>query len=226
MDRRGAIQPVGTPDHGMTRFFERVLSSQQLAVLSDLAPAVAAGGFYLASGTAVALHLGHRRSDDFDWFVERFLHQPIDVASSIRSAVAGFTVDQIEEGTVIGTVSGVKTSLLAFPYPRLAPLHDWQDRGVRIADVRDLATMKLLAAVQRGTKRDFVDLYALIESGQRLPDMLSDFAARFGVPDPVSVLRALVYFEDAETDPMPDMLTAMTWNAVRTRLEQEVERLV
>lgn len=210
----------------MTRLFERVLSAHQLDVLSDLAPAVAAGGFYLAGGTAVALHLGHRRSDDFDWFVERFPHQPIDVASSLRSAVTDFAVDQIEDGTVIGTVRGVKTSLLAFPYPRLAPLHDWQVRGVRVADVRDLATMKLLAVVQRGTKRDFVDLHALLEGGQRLSDMLADFAARFGVADPVSVLRALVYFEDAEPDPMPDMLTPVTWTAVRNRLEHEVDRLV
>jgi len=209
----------------MTRFFEHVLSSHQLAVLGDLAPAIAGGGFYLAGGTAVALYLGHRRSDDFDWFVERFPRQPIDVASSIRAAVPGFAVDEIEEGTVIGTASGVKTSLLAFPYPRLAPLHDWRDRGVRVADLRDLATMKLLAVAQRGTKRDFVDLHALLESGQRLPHMLSDFGARFGVTDPVSVLRALVYFEDAESDPMPDMLTSVTWDAVRNRLEREVERL-
>jgi hypothetical protein len=209
----------------MTRFSGHVLSSHQLAVLNDLAPAVAAAGFYLAGGTGVALHLGHRRSDDFDWFVERFSHPPIDVASSIRSAVPGFAVDEIEEGTVIGTVRGVKTSLLAFPYPRLAPLCVWQDHGVRVADLRDLATMKLLAIVQRGTKRDFVDVHALLENGQPLSGMVSDFGARFGVTDPMSVLRALVYFEDAEADPMPDMRTRVTWDAVRNRLEREVERL-
>jgi hypothetical protein len=209
----------------MTRFFEHVLTPHQFEVLSDLAPAVAGFGFYLAGGTAVALHLGHRRSNDFGWFVGQFPHPPIDVASSIRSAVPGFAVDEIEEGTVIGTVRGVKTSLLAFPYPRLAPLLDWRDRGVRVADLRDLATMKLLAVVQRGTKRDFVDLHALLDHGQRLPDLLTDFGARFGVTDPVSVLRAIVYFEDAQSDPMPEMLTSVTWDAVRNRLEREVERL-
>jgi hypothetical protein len=36
--------------------------------------------FYLGGGTALAIHLGHRRSVDFDWFTRERIADPLRLA--------------------------------------------------------------------------------------------------------------------------------------------------
>ena len=48
--------------------FEQVLSPRTRKNLALVARTPLAGQFYLAGGTAVALHLGHRMSYDLDFF--------------------------------------------------------------------------------------------------------------------------------------------------------------
>ena len=94
-----------------------------------------------------------------------------------------------------------------------------------LVSLRDLGAMKLLAIAQRGSRKDFVDVYELLRSGGDLKTMLTDFQTKFGVTETISVKRGLVYFDDAEREPMPEMLVPLSWVDLKHRLLADVQRL-
>jgi nucleotidyltransferase AbiEii toxin of type IV toxin-antitoxin system len=192
-----------------------VLTERQRKVLRLLGPITAAEGFYLAGGTAIALHLGHRRSVDLDWFLESRLPDPLRLSEEIQDAGIPFVTGQISAGTLYGTVYGVRASFLEFRYRMLDPLVTWQDFGCRLAGLRDLACMKLSAIAQRGSKKDFVDLFALGHDGFSLADMLEWYRAKFNVEDTGHVLYALTYFDDADAERMPRMIWKVDWKEIK-----------
>lgn len=198
-----------------------VLPPEQQACLTRLGPAADALGFYLAGGTAVAIHLGHRQSIDFDWFVASFPVAAIELAAVLGDRGVAVDVVSVAARTVHATVAGVRTSFLEFRPPLLEPLITWQDYGCRLAGLPDLAAMKLLAVSQRGTKKDFIDVHAL-SSRLTLAQMLECYRKKFAVADVSRVLAGLTYFDDAEADPMPLMLAPMRWDDVKQAIRDRV----
>jgi hypothetical protein len=196
-------------------FHGEVLSERQRQALRPLGPKAAADGFYLAGGTAIALNLGHRRSVDLDWFLEGAIPDPLRLAAEIRDAGIPFLTGQISRGTLYGTVQGVRVSFLEFRYRMLDPLVIWPDFGCRLAGLRDLACMKLSAITQRGSRKDFIDLYALGSSGFSLPDMLDWYRTKFDAEDIGHVLYALAYFDDADAERMPRMVWKAGWKEIK-----------
>ena len=81
--------------------------------------------------------------------------------------------------------------------------------------------MKLLAMAQRGTKRDFIDVHALFEA-YSLIDMICLFQAKYPQGSVPHLMRSLVYFDDAERDPMPRMFRRVRWHAVKRDITREV----
>ena len=137
-----------------------VLPIKQQRVLAELGPKAALYGFYLAGGTAVALHLGHRGSVDLNWFAAQGLPDPQKLAQDLREQSVDFVTDKVAPGTLHGSIHGVRVSFLGYRYPLLAALRPWRD-GTRVASQADLSAMKLAAVAQRGAKKDFLDIYAL-----------------------------------------------------------------
>ena len=135
--------------------FRGILTEAQQTVLELLSRVGEARSFYLAGGTALALHLGHRRSRDFDFFRGKdFL--PQDLLSSLRET-GTIRVLQEASGTLTVMLREVPTSFFRYDYPLLRPLHEspW---GLSLADPEDIAVMKLAALAGRGSRKDFVDL--------------------------------------------------------------------
>ncbi|MGE5550255.1 MAG: hypothetical protein ACM3ZC_06960 [Bacteroidota bacterium] len=84
-------------------FHLEILLPEQREVLNILGPAASKAGFYLGGGTAVALHLGHRRSVDFDWFTPAKLDDPTGLAASLRQAGIPLGNMSVAAGTLHGT---------------------------------------------------------------------------------------------------------------------------
>jgi hypothetical protein len=206
-------------------FHDEILTARQRKALRLLGPATARRDFYLAGGTAIALQLGHRRSVDFDWFLEDRIADPLRLAGEIRDEGIPFQSGQVARGTLYGSLYEVRVSFLEFHYPMLDPLVAWPEYGCRLAGLRDLACMKLSAITQRGSRKDFVDLYALGETGQTLPDMLAWYGEKFGVKDLGHVLYALAYFDDAERERMPRMIWKASWDQVKRTVRAWVHAL-
>ena len=201
-------------------FHPEVLSAAQKRILGDLSPVLVVRGLYLGGGTALAIHLGHRRSVDLDWFTPQRIPDPMQLAQNIRDAGVHFLTGSVERGTLHGTVSGVRVSLLEYRYPSLEPLVAWHELGCSIASLADLACMKLAAVAGRGSKKDFVDVYALGVKFARLQNMLELYRQKYSVDDIGHVLYSLAYFDDADLERMPQMLSDTDWNTVKTTIRQ------
>jgi hypothetical protein len=200
-------------------FHDEILTARQRKALHLLGPRTAERSFYLAGGTAIALHLGHRRSVDFDWFLSDRMADPLRLAGEIREDGVPFQTGEVARGTLYGSVHQVRVSFLEFRYPLLDPLLPWPEYGCRLAGLRDLACMKLSAITQRGSRKDFVDLYALGQTGQALRDMLAWYREKFGVEDLGHVLYALAYFDDAEAERMPRMVWKTSWKEIKQTIQ-------
>jgi hypothetical protein len=177
--------------------------------------------FYLAGGTALAFHIGHRKSIDLDFF------SPSRFSSAALSEMVvslGGRMLLEEEGTLHSIIDDVKTSLLYYPYPVLYPFT--KIAGVNIASVGDIACMKAVAISQRGEKKDFYDMVEVLKiyRPQELKAMiLNKYGARR--INCYHILRSLFYFEDAEDSPDPVSLNNTTWETVKAYLLAREEEL-
>lgn len=177
---------------------------------------------YLAGGTGLALHLGYRRSHDLDFFS----HEGVDPEALIRKmrTLAGFALASQAPDTLHATVGKTKVSFLAYPYRALFPFASFL--GMQVADPRDIACMKLSAIANGGTKRDFVDLY-FVAKQYGVPPVLEWFKQKYADVNQslVHVLKSLTYFEVADKQPMPDMLTCLAWEELKRFFSSEAARL-
>lgn len=94
-------------------------------------------------------------------------------------------------------VNNVHLSCFYYPYPLIGKLKKFQN--VLIASIQDICAMKVLAIWQRGTKRDFIDIYYLIKIFG-LKKILSWAKKKYPEYSEIVFLKGLVYFEDAEKE--------------------------
>ncbi|MGH7224966.1 MAG: nucleotidyl transferase AbiEii/AbiGii toxin family protein [Gemmataceae bacterium] len=100
--------------------------------------------------------------------------------------------------------------------------------GVAVADLRDIACMKVTAIAGRGTKRDFVDLYVAARQLGGLKAVLDWFSQKYAAANysRPHILKSLTFFSDAEQEPTPDMLVPCDWEAVKRYFIMEAPRLL
>lgn len=118
-------------------------------------------------------------------------------------------------------VGGVQFSVFRYRYDLLAPTIRLD--GCQLASLGDLAAMKLAAVCGRATKKDYVDVHALMSLGRMpLSAMASAFAMKYPTGDPSAAVRAVGYFQDTEKQTMPAMLNKTTWKNVKDGLSRSV----
>ena len=194
-------------------FHQEVLPKNSKTILPILSNSAFMSQFYLAGGTALALYFGHRMSGDFDFFSQK----PFDESALISriSKLGKFQLEQKSEQTVIGMLNNVKLSFLGYNYPLLFPLENFN--GLNIASVLDIACMKIDAIASRGTKRDFIDVYFIIKKTATLTKILNYFEKKYRALNynMMHIKKSLVFFDDADLEPMPVMLEPVDWEAVK-----------
>ncbi|MEW5747107.1 MAG: nucleotidyl transferase AbiEii/AbiGii toxin family protein [Nitrospirota bacterium] len=184
------------------------------AVLGSLKETVSDYQAVLAGGTALALHIGHRVSVDLNFFTEKDVK--VDpLIKKIKTAGMVFQVTSEGEGYLVAEIDGVKFSLIHYEYPFTAPV---LYKGILIASILDIAGMKAVALSQRGTKRDFVDMYFVLQ-GIPFHKIAEHMVKRFGKErtNPVHIGKSFTYFADAESNYDPEYIgKKVSWEAVKT----------
>jgi hypothetical protein len=182
--------------------------------------------FVLYGGTAVALHLGHRQSMDFDFFGNR----PFDAAklTATISFMAAATITRREPNTLEGIVDRggpVKLSFFGVPgLPRLAPPHIASDNGLQIASLLDLAGTKVNVVQLRAEARDYRDIDAILcDARIDLPTALASAQALYGPQfNPQIALKALSFFDEGNLRRLAKAIRDRLAKAVR---EVDLDRL-
>ena len=173
----------------------------------------------LVGGTSLALQYGHRRSVDLDFFgkttedVDELTEMMHDCAETV---VRGNCSKRIKAYFL----DNVKVDVVNYDYAWIdAPIvYD----GLRLASPVDIAAMKVNAAIGRGTKKDFIDLYFLLQH-YSFKDLISFYLTKYPDGSEYRALLNMTYFADADPQPMPVMLAPVSWEEVKTKLRNVVE---
>lgn len=198
----------------------RTVYPDTLGLLKDLMKQPLLSNHFLVGGTSLALQMGHRFSVDLDLFT----HTDFEADGLLAMLESKYTVQPLSVSNTIfiSVVEGVKVDCVRFRYPFAFPLIETD--GIRLADIRDVAPMKLDAVMKRGNKKDFFDMYYLFE--QFTPTEIMDwYKAMFKHETTFHVIRSLVYFEDAEQTENPVLFDkSVTWVKVKKRLIEIVQK--
>lgn len=175
----------------------------------------------LVGGTALALQYGHRQSIDLDFFGDFRCEQ--EETQEILSKYGKVEVLKETQRIRIYSVDGIKVDFVYYScYPWLAEVV--LEDGIRLASTNDIAAMKINAIEGRGTRKDFVDIYFLLQH-YSLKEILEFYKAKYPNYSDFRALMSLTYFEDAEVQPMPKMFDSTTWSDMQNVIISKVREL-
>jgi hypothetical protein len=168
-------------------------------------------GFVLYGGTAIALHLGHRPSVDFDFFSDHSLNRD-RLRSSFpfieRSTVLQDRADAFTVLVLLGVTPAEEVRVSFFGpigFGRVGEPHMTSDGVMQVASLDDLMATKLKVMLQRVEAKDYRDIAAMVRAGVDLATGLASARALYGQTfQPSESLKALVYFEGGDLETLSD----------------------
>lgn len=181
--------------------------------------------WYLAGGTALALLAGHRMSVDLDFFATQ---KDFDSTELLKNFMGNKNWQVVfnRKNTIYGKLFKAKISFIAYPF--FIPKQEMLRYGaVKILKPIDIAVMKIIAISQRGRKRDFFDLYWCAKNLEPLEKIVRRLKAQYPsvAHDYHHILKSLVYFEDAESDPAPVINFKASWPEVKKYFRKEIKAI-
>lgn len=182
---------------------DRLISLLVRVVESDFLPP----GSYLAGGTAVYLYLRHRISIDLDFFTQKTFRSDA-LIPKMRERFKHVEVELMEKDTLIVylTEEKIKFSLFSLPYKLLSDIQHLtviDPAQCPLASLEDLEAMKTISIVQRGSAKDFVDLYYLMKkTNHSFEDIFSLVQKKYDLNNryEYQLKTSFVYFDDAEKE--------------------------
>jgi predicted nucleotidyltransferase component of viral defense system len=177
--------------------------------------------FNLVGGTSLALQIGHRFSVDIDMFG----NSQIDEIEFIQelSNFGSVVILKKSKNIIIFSVDGIKVDFVNYKYPLLDKLTIID--GIRMVSVKDISAMKLNAIAGRGSKKDFIDLYFLLQK-HSLSEMLSFYTNKYIDGSEFMVLKSLTFFDDADNEEMPIMFEDINWDEIKKTVLHAEENLI
>ncbi len=177
--------------------------------------------FSLVGGTALSLRYGHRSSIDLDLFFHEKFDQP-GIVAELESAFG----DQFEykhQHTHFGIfcfIDGIKVDFVYFPHHLIKPIEIIEE--IRFYSNADIAAMKIQAILGRAKKKDFWDLFELLQN-YSLQEIINWHQQKY--PSQmllISIPHAITYFVDADESETPVSFKKQTWNLVQKGIQKAV----
>ncbi len=197
----------------------KTIQPDTLELLKHLMAEPLFNGTRLVGGTALALQFGHRSSIDLDLFGT--IEEDTDLTTSILEQIGQTIPGKCTTKIKTYRVCGIKTDIVSYDrYP-------WIDNpvledGIRLASPKDIAAMKVNAIQGRGTRKDFVDMYFLIQH-YGLSQVMAYYKEKYPEYSEYRALLSLTNFEDAEQNPMPQMFIDVSWEEIKHGVLKAVE---
>jgi len=174
----------------------------------------------LVGGTSLALQYGHRRSVDLDFF-GKTIGDADELTEALQESVGELTLLSASKTIRVYNICNVKVDIVNYPYPWIdEPINE---DGLILASPKDIAAMKVNAVIGRGTKKDFIDIYYLLQHFS-FEDLMSFYLKKYPDGSEYRALLSMAYFEDADPHPMPYMFETVSWEEMKHCICMEVER--
>lgn len=200
--------------------FTKTLSKNTLSVLKKLGKWDKIKSFVLVGGTALALELGHRKSEDLDFFSK------IEFRSTVLNEFHNFKKIKtigVFNNSVEVFLDDIKVFFMYWAYPLTKPRIRWGE--IYLADPVDIALMKLFCLQGRSRKKDIIDLYFINEKIISVNKLVKMFEKRFSKEsfNRYNTLKQLINIEILETDPMPEMLVKKDWDEMYFKVISQIK---
>ena len=169
----------------------------------------------LVGGTSLALQIGHRKSVDIDLF--GLLNIDFDALTDELKSIGDVVVLGNSKNIHTYLIDEIKVDIVHYEYPWLK--NKIVSDKIHLAAIEDIAAMKLSAIIGRGSKKDFIDLYYILQQFD-LAQLMSFYGQKFRDGSSFLVLKSLVYFEDADLEAMPWMFEDLSWEEVKTTIRK------
>lgn len=200
------------------------ISREMLGVIQQVGKQLYSKRFYLGGGTAIALQLGHRVSEDLDFFSEEdellgdSRNEIISTFGDVDALITSTT------GTLVFTAHNVRTGFFGYGYPLMDDKLEFEN--VHVASLLDLGLMKLDALAGRASRKDFFDIYFLAQQVP-LEKLLAQAAKKFPRFSnfALNAIENLVYFDYVEGQDSPALLRHVEWEQVKKFFVAEAKRL-
>lgn len=169
----------------------KVVDKPTLDLLNKINESVLFQNYRLVGGTALALIHGHRKSIDLDFFGNE-------------------KIDSL-------FLNDVKIDIVFYPY-------EWIDNplvldDLRLASSKEIAAMKLAAIINRGSKKDFIDLNELLKIFT-LNQILDFYLQKFSDSSLFFALKSIIFFDDADEQEMPFMFHNTSWQTMKNNIKK------
>lgn len=199
----------------------RTIAPHTLELLKQLMAAPCLQDCRLVGGTSLALQYGHRTSVDLDLFG----NVPDDDLALLEilenfGTVQGQKTSKYIKSFVVDNIKVDFVNYSRFPWLEDAVVED----GLRLASPKDIAAMKVFAIQNRGSKKDFIDMYFLLQH-YTLEDILRFYSRKYPNYSMFRARMSLTYFEDAEGQECPRMCVNVEWKTVKESIAEAVRKV-
>jgi len=202
--------------------FPSILSRKQINLIEQF-DFLKNYGFYLAGGTALAIQVGYRTSLDFDFYTKKSFDSK-KLQRLLEKKFKKTILLQKDEDTLIVKINDIAVSFFKYSYPLIFSLIK-QGKFLPMASKEDIAAMKIVAVSDRGAKRDFIDIYFLLQEFS-LQKILSFVKKKYPNFNIYVALRGLTYFVDADKKQTRKLYLFynVSWNKIKKFLIDEVKK--
>jgi len=179
-------------------FKTEILSEKQKKLFHTFTETDWLSAYYLAGGTALALYFGHRKSDDFDFFINGKLNNT-EIKNNL-SHTFKYQILSEDKNTLYVSIDEIRVSFIGYEYDLLEKTNS--EKFLSVAGLKDIACMKLSSISSRGSKKDFFDPFYILKK-INLDELIELFKIKFGKDflNKYQILKSLLYFEDADKEP-------------------------
>lgn len=200
--------------------YKQAVYPKLLELLNNLMQIDIFKNFNLVGGTSLALQIGHRISVDIDLFGISEINE-IEFNQAL-SPLGSVNLVKKSKNILIYNLNGIKVDFVNYTYKLLENAKTVEN--IRLASLKDIGAMKLNAISGRGSKKDFIDLYFLLNYFS-LYELVDYYNEKYFDGSEFLVLKSLQYFEDAENEEFPEMLIPVDWENIKAKIANEAKRI-
>ena len=193
-----------------------IIDKDRYDLLKNITEVVSIPEYYMIGGTALSLQLGLRESYDFDFCVPKQFNNEVLIEE--LGTLGEIEIKQNYKGTCDVILNGVQVSFFYYPNNVLCEfVKTVEIPKLQMANILDIAIMKIVAIGGRGAKKDFFDLYQImnkcnIELNTLAEGLLKKCGANVNY---ANIVMGLSYFEDAEQEILPKTFVEYNWEKIK-----------
>ncbi len=199
---------------------KQTVEPSTFSLLSQLMNLEVLSTYNLVGGTGLSLKLGHRISIDIDLFSKEKIENEVIINCLSETFQNKFVLISSNKVGIFCKINNIKVDLIHYNFDLINPIEEFEN--VRIVSSEDIAAMKIQAILGRGVKKDFYDLFELLNQFS-LNEIIQFHKSKYPLQTlNITIPQAITYFEEADESEDPISLRNETWDEVKKGLRKVV----